>query len=90
MASCFEANFSADSTDTNNSPQSFAPPKLPLENVFKSENCQPDLNLFCKQIYSNDQSGVDLATEQLSNIITSTSEAVIPIKDDHAFCYCAS
>ena len=69
----FQANFSADNTDTNSSPQSFAPPKLiwkshyklPLENVFESENCQSDLKLFCKQIYNNGQSGVDLATEQL-------------------------
>ena len=84
----FQANFSVDNIDTNNSPQSFAPPKLiwkshyklPLENVFKSENCQSDLNLFCNQIYNNDQSGVDLTTEQLSNIITSATEVVIPIK----------
>ena len=60
----FQANFSVDDIDTNNSSQSFAPPKLiwkshyklPLENVFKSENCQSDLNLFCNQIYNNDQS----------------------------------
>ena len=55
-----------------------------LENVFKSENCQSDLNLFCNQIYNNDQSGVDLATEQLSNIITSATEAVIPIKPSNS------
>ena len=85
----FQANFNVGSTDNNNSPQlSFAPPKLiwkshyklPLENVFKSENCQSDFNMFCKQIYNNDQSGVDLATEEVSNIITSATEAVIPIK----------
>ena len=88
----FQANFSVDNIDTNNSPQSFAPPKLiwkshyklPLENVFKSENCQSGLNLFCSQIYNNDQSGVDLFTEQLSNIITSATEAVIPIKPSNS------
>ena len=70
----FQANVSVDNIDTNTTifctTQIYLEKSLPLENVFKSENCQSDLNLFCNQIYNNDQSGVDLATEQLSNIIT--------------------
>ena len=51
-----------------------------LENTFKSENCQSDLNQFCRQVYDKNQAGVDLATEHLSNILTSATEIVIPIK----------
>ena len=53
---------------------------MSLEGVFKSENCQSHLNKFCNQVYNNNQAGVDLATEHLSNIITSATERVIPTK----------
>ena len=46
----------------------------------KSENCQSDLNQFCKQVYDKDQAGVDLVTEHLSNILTSATEVVTAIK----------
>ena len=83
-----QTNFNVNSNGNSNTLPSLAPPKLVwknhckmlLEGVFKSENCQSHLNKFCNQVYNNNQAGVDLATEHLSNIITSEPERVIPTK----------
>ena len=83
-----QTNFNVNSNDNSNTLPSLAPPKLVwknhykmlLEGVFKSENCQSHLNKFCNQVYNNNQAAVDLATEHLSNIITSATERVIPTK----------
>ena len=81
-----QTNFSVRNVDTNDPPLTLAPTKLVWKNHYKIvlentfENCQSDLNQFCKQVYDKDQAGVDLATEHLSNILTSATEIVIPIK----------
>ena len=77
-----QTNFNVNSNNNSNTLPSLAPPKLIwknhykmlIEGVFKSENCQSHLNKFCNQVYNNNQAGVDLETEHLSNIITSATE----------------
>ena len=54
--------------------------KVLLRNVFRSESFQSALNQFSKKLYNMDQTGVDSATEDLSKIIVSATESIIPRK----------
>ena len=54
--------------------------KVLLGSVFQSEDFQSALNQFSRKLYNMDQTGVDSATEDLSKIIVSATEAVIPRK----------
>ena len=49
-----------------------------LENTLSSAQCQFDIAQFCSTTFDHDQLGVNAATAQLSNIITTATRLVIP------------
>ena len=51
-----------------------------LENTLSSAQCQFDIAQFCSTTSGHDQLGVNVATTQLSNIITTATRLVIPPK----------
>ena len=81
-------NFTIDGMNISDSQFPWAPSKhvwnnqykVLLGNVFRSEDFQSALNQFSKKLYNMDQTGVDSATEDLSKIIVSATESVIPRK----------
>ena len=83
-----QTNFTIDGMNISDSQFPWAPSKhvwnnqykVLLGNVFRSEDFQSALNQFSKKLYNIDQTGVDSATEDLSKIIVSATESVIPRK----------
>ena len=83
-----ETNFTIDGVNISDSQFPWAPSKhvwnnqykVLLGNVFRFEDFQSALNQFSKKLYNMDQTGVDSATEDLSKIIVSATESVIPRK----------